>query len=203
MEEAENFEAESPRSESNPSVKDDDSNNEGDLEQVPSEDEEEIVVPTIPKASKKTKKKNKKALSVAVAEVSEDEKPAEKVVSEDEVEVSSSANKSKRRRNKNKETKVLNKSNEVGNNLEDLDEKSSKNAARNERKMKGKDFQQDSTSSKSSTSTSASLKCVVCAATFPSKNKLFDHLKATKHAIYIEKPSVESEEGHKKKGKKK
>lgn len=140
-----------------------------------------------------------------MAEESEEEKPAEKVFSEDEVEVSSSAAiKSKRRRNKNKQTKTLvNETNEVENSLEDLDEKSSKNAARNERKMKGKEVQQDSTNSKVSSSTSASLTCVVCATTFPSKNKLFDHLKATKHAIYIEKPSVESQVGNKKKGKRK
>ena len=33
---------------------------------------------------------------------------------------------------------------------------------------------------------SSEYKCAVCATVFPSKNKLFDHLKATNHAIFVQ-----------------
>lgn len=51
----------------------------------------------------------------------------------------------------------------------------------------------------------ASLHCGVCRQQFPSKNKLFDHLKATKHAIFIDKNAPEEDDNprSKRKGRKK
>ena len=182
-----------------------DSNNQDDLE-VQNEEDEEVAKS---KSTKKMKKKNKKTMS-AVEVISEDEKPVENTEGEakdesgDEFEKTAPANKPKRRRNKLTSTKpssdLISENGNVDN-IEVLDDKSSKNAARNEKKIKGKEIRQDPTIPSVS---STSLKCVACAASFPSKNKLFDHLKATKHATYIEKPNIESEEGsRKKKGKKK
>lgn len=50
---------------------------------------------------------------------------------------------------------------------------------------------------------SPSLKCAVCNSTFLSKNKLFEHLKTTNHAIYVEKSSISQAESRGKKSKKK
>ncbi|XP_017484472.1 PREDICTED: dnaJ homolog subfamily C member 21 [Rhagoletis zephyria] len=54
-------------------------------------------------------------------------------------------------------------------------------------------------------STATTNVCVTCKATFPSKNKLFNHLKITNHGVYIPKAKTEvnaaSAEGKSKKGK--
>lgn len=52
-------------------------------------------------------------------------------------------------------------------------------------------------------SSAGELKCAVCSSVFPSKNKLFEHLKATNHAVYVGKASVTTDnDKRKKKGKK-
>ena len=49
-----------------------------------------------------------------------------------------------------------------------------------------------------------SLSCAVCSEQFPSKNKLFEHLKTTKHAIFVDKntPAKDGDKS-KRKGRKK
>ena len=53
-----------------------------------------------------------------------------------------------------------------------------------------------------SNDSSSDLKCAVCMEIFLSKNKLFEHLKATNHTVYVDKSNAVKDDRGKKKGKK-
>lgn len=171
--------------------------------------EEADVVDEV-KVSKKAKKKKKKTFS-AFEDVDHVEiEPVLKEEDEDDA-AKTGVSKTKRRRNKTKATVVKSEesvTSPIQNEADvESDEKSKrktkKKAARSEqpssKPVKPKQISEEDPAE----STTVSLTCVVCQERFPSKNKLFDHLKATNHAVYVDKSKSADDPKGKKRGKKK
>lgn len=197
-------------------------NFENSLSEEELEDEEEAVV----KISKKKKKmKNKKALLVVNSDEEEEEEAVEKIVVESEKTVENGVNEeleekfeevkveekviiSKKKNKKNKKVVQKQKSDdedeeeEIGKISEDDDEDwdNSRKGKKSKSKSKSKK-KQTNDSSDPEIDVDVDHVCVTCKQQFESKNKLFQHLKKTKHGVYI--PKITDQEVIDKKSKKK
>nr|CAG4643295.1 EOG090X085R [Ilyocryptus agilis] len=162
-----------------------------------SEDESDKEEDDIEDAKPKKKGKKKKNKPVPVFEVDDDEASAEADQTND---VESSAEVTKRsRRRRNKASTPKAEEAPVNITVEDSDEKTKCRM----KKSRGNKKNRDSAPAEDPAAPTE-LKCAVCSEQFASKNKLFDHLKATKHAVYIEKSAaLDEDRGTKKKGKRK
>lgn len=143
-----------------------------------SEDEIDNISPSLSEleevevAKPKVKKKNKKSKAVLQTELSEDEKGIDfslKQDTDDDFDFKSSL-KSKKKSKKASVNTVDVKEDKI--NIEEVVEKSRK--PKKDKKAK-KDISEIDTN----------LICVTCSANFPSKNKLFDHLKKTNHGVAL------------------
>ena len=148
-----------------------------------------------------THQKKKKTLSV-LDEIDQVE-PERETENKEEVEAATSKTK-RARRNKNKAA-VSKPSEDSAATLEkDAAEESDDKYGKKSKKKATKN-EQGNKISKSKANRDAdsvddiALSCAVCKEIFPSKNKLFDHLKATKHAIFVEKGSGNATDSKKKK----
>lgn len=202
-------------------------NFENSLSEEELEDEEEEAVVKISK--KKKKMKNKKALLVVNSDdeeeeeaeveniVVEAEKTVENGVKEDEsleekfeeVKVEERVIISKKKNKKNKKVVQKQKSDdedeeeEIGKISEDDDEDwdNSRKGKKSKSKSKSKKKQTNNDSSDPEIDVDVDHVCVTCKQQFESKNKLFQHLKKTKHGVYI--PKITDQEVIDKKSKKK
>lgn len=168
-----------------------------------SSDEAETFEPTISK--KKTKKKKNKF----VATHSEDEEEVldiPEVKKESDSDQESYAKKSKKKTRNSKQNK---RKGPTAANSQLDEEPQVKEDCNSECMERKKSETKLSAKSRTAEKTVApddeysGLKCAVCTAVYPSKNKLYEHLKATNHAVYVDKLSVnQSDSRGKKKNKK-
>nr|CAG4648003.1 EOG090X085R [Moina brachiata] len=169
-----------------------------------SSDEADTIEPTISK--KKTKKKKNKF----VATHSEDEEEVldiPEVKKESDSDQESYAKKSKKKTKNTKQNKR--KGPTATNSKLDEEEPQVKEDCNSECMERKKSETKLSAKSGTAEKTlapddeSSGLKCAVCNNVYPSKNKLYEHLKATNHAVYVDKLSVnQSDSRGKKKNKK-
>ena len=162
------------------------------------EDLEDLKIP----AAKSKQKKKKKNVNPTLEQEDECVKMPETSDNPEIIETAKPKSKSKKKK-KNKELKITTEPvkilKEESSDEEDYD-RSKKKKKKNASKYQSKIQEIKTTDSVDG----SDYTCAVCSVTFSSKNKLFDHLKATKHAILVDR-SVETNEENKskKKGKRK
>nr|CAG4642599.1 EOG090X085R [Evadne anonyx] len=152
------------------------------------EDVEDVVGANITKSKKKKKKRN---VNPTLEELEqEDTKPDLSENEKGEVaEVFTTKAKSKsKKKNRNKDT---NKAPVEVSKQESSDEDANDRSKKKKKKKNTVKYQPKVESVKLAPETndndnSSEYKCAVCTTVFPSKNKLFDHLKATNHAIFVQ-----------------
>jgi len=162
------------------------------------DDLENVIIAHVPKSKKKKKKKN---VNPTLEELEqEDTKPDISENEKEEVfEVTTKAKSKTKKKNRNKEAskapvEILKE--------ESSDEDANDRSKKKKKKKNAPKHQPKAEDVKPAPETNDNVnpseyKCAVCAVIFASKNKLFDHLKATNHAILVQ------DDKGKKKGKRK
>lgn len=170
-------------------TEDTEQNNEINQEILDSEENEQSDVQSEPEVKIKNKKKNKKSKNVLNANLNDQEKEISTSVidSDDDFDFNSS----KKQKKKNK--KNVKQKGQVDLNEIKIDEEKGEAGKTNGKKKKEKKSKKDD-----SVLFELDINhcCVTCNSNFPSKNKLFEHLKKTGHGVYIDKKATKQKKGN-------
>lgn len=166
--------------------------NNGIDEDLIDEEEEEVEVIEKPK-NKKSKKKSKTPIQLNESDKEEEKASIDLIPSDSDDDENWSKTNGNKKGKKAVKTDVSNKNNKKKNKVEEISLKEGKLEMKTSESLDNDNL----------IKTDNSQRCATCNQNFPSKNKLFTHLKATNHSIYLGQQASQSKISEKLKNKKK